>query len=108
MTTRTELKSIDKRHKENLKNFREIKSIFNVHNVADRDYQKKSDERLERVEKQFERMEPMIQAFENKKIVKMAFNTETKTLTFWVTTLTTWGVGLWAIVSAIRWLFIKT
>lgn len=51
---------------------------------------------------QFERMEPMVKAFENKKIVRMALNEETKTIVFWVK-----SVGSIALAITSLWAFIK-
>jgi len=89
------MNDIDRKHQENLINFEEIKEIFLIHEKKDTDFQ------IE-IKKQFERMEPMVRAFENKRIVRMSLQEDTKTITFYVTSITSVGVfllGIWSIIK---------
>ena len=50
-----------------------------------------------------ERAEPMLQAFENKKIVRAVVEKETKTITFYATSALTIGALLTGIWALIKW-----
>ncbi len=51
------------------------------------------------------RMEPVLKAFENKKIVRMAIENETKTWVFYVKSGSTLAIGAMALWAMIRFIF---
>jgi len=101
------MNDVDRKHQENLRNFKEIKDIFTDHEKKDMDFQLVVSKQFDRMEKWFERAEPMVKIFENKKVAKMVFDEETRTLTFYIKTLTTWGIFLAGIWTLIKYIFLK-
>ena len=78
--------------------------IIQEHLKTQDEHLKKQDKTIANFEK---RMEPVLKAFENKKIIRMAIEQETKTWVFYTTSVITFGAfltGVWAIV---KFIFIK-
>lgn len=68
----------------------------------------KNDETFQfEIKKQFDRMEPMIQAFENRRIVKMAFDTETSTLYIYAKRFVTIGGAIILAWTTIKYFLLK-
>lgn len=57
--------------------------------------------------KQFERMEPMVKAFEDRKITKMVFDRETNTLYIYAKRIITIGGAIALIWGFIKYLLLK-
>lgn len=98
---------IEKRHQENIERFDEMKHIladgqknFDAHLLEDKAFQTE-------IRQQFDRMEPMIRAFENRRIVKMAFDTETSTLYIYAKRFVTIGGAVALLWAAIKYFLLK-
>lgn len=94
------MNELDRKHKENLENFKEIRDIFDTHAKADEEFQKKMNT-------WFERTEPMVKAFENKRIEHMVYDKQRKTLYVYAKEVTVMGGALAAIYGFFKFISMR-